>query len=163
MSRKRSLEIDEDLRFQEKEWRFQRVGLVVLCLFVAASALGVTGMGGPLSRGEAGDRNGPLWVEYQRFVRRSAIATMKVHLRVAPGDVRFWISQDYFAHITVNSMVPEPQLVAIENGRQVYAFHAVTSDATITLEVEHETFGRLEAGIGLVDGPSTRFHQLSLF
>ncbi len=70
MSRKdRTLDIDEDLNFQKREWFFQRVGIGILFLFVLAALLGFTGMGGPVSHGEAGERGGPVFVEFERFVR----------------------------------------------------------------------------------------------
>jgi hypothetical protein len=34
---------------------------------------------------------------------------------------------------------------------------------TVTVNVKHEEAGSLEAAIGLVDGPSVRFTQYSIF
>jgi hypothetical protein len=77
MSRKdRALDIEEDLAFQKREWLVQRVGVALLLGFVAAAALGMTGMGGPVSHGEAGERGAPVHVEFDRFVRRGAMATV---------------------------------------------------------------------------------------
>jgi hypothetical protein len=164
MSRKpRSLEIDEDLRFQQKEWFFQRIGVALLFLFVLAALLGFTGMGGPMSHGEVGEPGGPVHVEYERFVRRNAQATIKVHFHGAPGDVRFWISSPYFEHVRVDSIVPAPQPVSVETGRHVYMIRAASPDVTITLELEHLTAGRRDVEIGIVGGASVRFSQLAIF
>lgn len=58
MTRKRrDLDIDEDLNFQNKEWLVQRVGTWLLFAVVLGAALGLTGMGGPLSKGQAGRRD----------------------------------------------------------------------------------------------------------
>jgi hypothetical protein len=160
---KRTLEIEDDLRFQKKEWFFQRIGVALLFIFVLAAFLGFTGMGGPMSHGEAGEPAGPLHVEYERFVRRNAQATIKVHLHGAPGDVRFWVSSPYFEHVRVDSIVPAPQLVSVEMGRHVYMIRASSPDVTVTLELEHLTMGRRQAEIGLVGGPSVRFSQLAIF
>ncbi len=159
----RGLEIDENPNFVRKEWRFQRVGVAALFLFVAAALLGFTGKGGPMSRGEAGDPGGSVRVEYERFVRRGGASQMKVHVRAAPGDVRFWVGAPYFERVRIESVAPTPERVSVETGRHVYLIRAGSRDVTVTLEVDHTSLGRLEAEVGLVDGPSVRFSQMALF
>jgi hypothetical protein len=161
--RSRTLEIEEDLQFQQKEYFFQRIGVALLFVFVLAALLGFTGMGGPMSRGEAGERGGPLYVEYERFVRRGGLSTVKLHLHTAPGDVRFWVAAPYFERVRIESVAPPPELVAVETSRHVYTIRAASPDVTVTLKVEHETAGMLGAEVGLVDGPSVRFSQVAIF
>lgn len=163
MSKKRTLEIDEDLNFQRKEWFAQRIGIIALWLFVVAALLGFTGMGGPLSRGEVGDRGGPVRVEYERYVRRGGLSTLTLHLRTAPGDVRFWVSAPYFQHVRVDSVAPTPQLVSVESDRHTYLIRTGSSEVTVTLKVEHESTGMLDAEVGLAGGRSVRFSQLAIF
>jgi hypothetical protein len=159
----RTLEIDEDLQFQRKEWLFQRVGIGALFLFVLAALLGFTGMGGPMSRAEAGERGGAIHVEYQRIVRRGSRSPMKLHLRGAPGEVRFWIGVPYVGSVRVDSVAPAPESVSVETGRHVYLIHAGSREITVTVEVEHEAAGRLQGEVGIVGGPSVRFSQLVMF
>ena len=159
----RSLEIDEDIAFQRKEWRFQRIGVAALFLFVLAALLGLTGMGGPLSRGKAGDSNGPVHVEYERFVRRGSFSKVTLHLRGATGAIRFWVSAPYLEHVQIDSVVPTPELESVETNRHVYLIRAGSPDVTVTLNVKHDGMGSLEADVGLVDGPSVRFTQFSIF
>jgi hypothetical protein len=159
----RTLEIDEDLEFQTKEWLFQRIGVVLLCAFVVAALLGFTGMGGFMSRGEAGERDGPLHIEYERFVRRGTFSTVKLHMRSTPGDVRFWVSAPYFEHVRIDSVAPAPELVSVETDRHVYLIRSASADVTVTLEVEHQAVGTPDAEVGLVGGPSVRFSQLAIF
>jgi hypothetical protein len=160
---KRTLQIDEDPEFQRKEYVFQRIGVALLFLFVLAALLGFTGMGGPVSRGEAGEPGGPLRVDYERFVRRGGVATVTLHLRVTPGDVRFWVTAPYFDHVRIESVAPTPELVAVETGRHIYMIRAASPDVTVTLKVEHEAAGMLNAEVGLVGGPSVRFTQFAFF
>jgi hypothetical protein len=159
----RTLEIEEDLRFQQKEWFFQRIGVVLLSLIVLGALLGFTGMGGPMSRGEAGERRGPVHVEYERFVRRGAFSTVTLHLRGAPGDIRFWVAARYFEHVRIDSVAPMPELVSVETDRHVYLIRSESPDVTVTLEVEHQAVGTPDAEVGLVGGPSVRFSQLAIF
>jgi hypothetical protein len=160
----RTLEIDEDLQFQQKEWRFQRIGIVLLFAFVLSAFLGFTGMGGPMSRAEAGEEGGPLHVEYQRVVRRGGKSTMRLNFhRDPPGFIQFWVSAPYLEKVTIDAVAPAPQTVAVEGTRHVYTIRAESPDVTVTVQMEHQTFGRLEAEVGIVRGPTVSFRQLSLF
>ena len=161
---KRTIEIDEDIAFQRREWFWQRIGIAVLSLLVIGALLGLTGAGGPLSHGEAGDPDGAVHVEYERFVRRGARATLTVHLRSgAAGAIQFWIAAPYFDHVQINTVVPQPDVVSFEQGRHVYTIRTGSAGATVTIHPEHRTIGRVEGEIGLVGGPSVRFRQVSLF
>ena len=163
MSRKETLQIDEDRDFQRREWRYQRIGIALLFLLVLAAILGLTGMGGVLARGEAGDAGGALHVDYDRFVRRGSFSKVNLHLRTTPGAVRFWVGAPYFDRVQIDSIAPEPEIVSVETGRHVFVIRAGSPDVVVTLDVKHEEAGMLEAEIGLVDGPSVRFSQLSFF
>jgi hypothetical protein len=162
--KKRTLEIDEDVDFQRKEWLGQRVGMTLLFLFVFGSLLGLTGMGGPLSHGEAGEREGVIHVEYERVVRRGAPATLTIHLRTqTEGSAQFWISAPYFERVKVESITPQPESVAVEEGRHVFTIRSVSPEMTVSLEVEHIAIGRVHVETGAIGGPSVRFSQVALF
>jgi hypothetical protein len=163
VTKKRTLEIDQDIAFQRKEWFVQRLGVVSLFVFVLAALLGVTGMGGPMSHRVAGDPDGPVQVEYDRFVRRGGIAKIKVRLNGISSEPRLWISSEYVDRVHIESIDPRPVFVSIENNRHVYTIPTKSPQATITLEVEHETFGTLEGEIGLAGSASFRFSQFSVF
>ena len=163
MTAPRTLDIEEDLNFQRKEWFWQRIGVALLLLFVAGALLGLTGMGGPLSHGQAGEPGDAIHVEYERVVRRGAIATITLHLRNTPRDVQFWVSAPYFDEVRLESMAPQPELVSVEGERYIYTVRTGSQDVTVTLQVEHETVGRIDGEAGLIGGPSVRFSQVSLF
>jgi hypothetical protein len=88
------LQLKEDLEFQRREWRFQRVSWWGLSTFVVVAMLGVFG-GGPLSTASATSADGVLRVKYERFVRvgartrlvidsqRSAERATNLELRIA--------------------------------------------------------------------------------
>jgi hypothetical protein len=162
--KKRTLEIDEDVAFQRREWFWQRIGMALLSLLVVGALLGLTGSGGPLSHGEAGDPDGAVRVEYERVVRRGARATVKLRLRSsAPGAIQFWVSAPYFEHVKIDTVVPHPVGVSFEQDRYVYTLRAGSAEATVTMHPEHLTIGWIEAELGIVGGPSARFSQVSLF
>lgn len=160
----RTIEIDEDLRFQRREWLFQRLGIAFLFAFIASAFVGFTGMGGPMSHAEAGEHGGPLHVEYERFVRRGANATMKLSFHSdPPGFIQFWVSARYLDDVRIESVAPAPQTVTVEGSRHVYTIRAASPDVTVTVDMEHHTIGTLEGEVGIVGGATVSFRQLSLF
>lgn len=163
MTKKRALEIDEDLAFQRREWLGQRIGIAILGLFVTAALLGFTGSGGVLNHATAGQRDG-VYVEYDRVVRRGAKTTLTLHFhRDPPGFIQFWVSAPYLADVNIESVAPVPQTVTAEESRHVYTIRAASPDVSVALEMEHKTWGTLDAEVGIVGGPSVRFSQISLF
>lgn len=78
------LEIRQDQRFQQREWRLERIGWTLIALFVLAGLLGLLGPG-PLSWATARSDGGLVEVEYQRFTHWVADDT--VEIRVAPDAV----------------------------------------------------------------------------
>ena len=161
--RRGTLEIDEDIVFQRREWLAQRIGTFFLFLIVVCALLGITGMGGPLSRGEAGEPAGAFHVEYERVVRRSATATMTLHFRGGSGEMKFWVAAPYVSNVVVQTVVPTPSAVSVEHERYVYTVQAGTPDISVILQIKHMTVGRIKAELGLVGGPSVRFTQVSLY
>jgi hypothetical protein len=162
--KKRTLEIDENLDFQRKEWVAQRIGLWVLAVFVFGALIGLTGVSGPLTHGEAGDRLGSIHLEYDRIVRRGTDGTLTLHLRTSvPGDIQFWVSAAYFESVTVERVVPQPYRQSVEHERHVYTIHAGSPEIAVMVDVQHNTIGRVDAEIGIVSGPSVRFTQWLLF
>ena len=160
---KKALQIDEDIPFQRKEWRAQRIGIVLMAFFVTCALLGLTGSGGPLARGEAGDRGGAIHLEYERVVRRGTTSTLTLHLRGGAPDVRFWVSAPYFEHAAVEFVSPQPDRVVVEATRHVYTILAGSPEVTVVLDVKHRSVGRIHGEVGVIGGPSARFSQFSFF
>jgi hypothetical protein len=162
MADRGGLQIEEDPEFQQKEWLAQRVGLALLAVFVIVAVLGLTGAGGFLSKGTAGD-SAVLLVEYERIVRRGAHSTIQLHVRRRSPEVRFWLSSSYLEYVQIAGVFPEPELISEEPGRFVYTVKGLSQDALVTLDVAHQSFGRIEAEVGLEGGPSLRFTQWAWF
>jgi hypothetical protein len=111
-ARRQGPEIDEDLDFQRREWRAQRVGWALLSVFLIGATLGVFGGGGPLSSTKARADDGRLRVEYERFVRVGASSEITIETGTAlrEGDAGFEVTlgRDYFDAIDIERAVPEP-------------------------------------------------------
>ncbi len=156
-----SLEIDQDLDFEHRQWTVQRIGWAVILLILAAGIAGLLGSG-PLSHAEAAQ--GPLTLSYERFVRKRGPSELQIHL--APGAaqndvVAIWIAQDYLDKIDIERLLPEPVEVSTSAERVVYHF-AIEDPAQrseIIVDLEPSEPGRIQGHIGLLDGPEIVFDQ----
>lgn len=164
MKRVGDLVIDQDLTFQEREWRVQRAAWVALLLVVVFGLLGVFGTG-PISSATAADAEGTLSVDYQRFVRnhgRTSI-TLRVDSQwIEEGQIELWISTEYLDNLEIESFSQEPDEVRNDGNRMVFVFLAEkeTGPVSVTLDLRPEAMGRLSAHLGVVDGPEVHLSQL---
>jgi hypothetical protein len=161
MARIGELEVGQDLQFEKRWWKIERAGWAAIALVLLAALLGFLGPG-PLSKKTAGDRNGPLWLEYHRFERYQA--PVELRLNVGPGaakdkQVGLWINQEYIDAIQIDHVDPEPESVELANQRFVYTFKAseLSAAGKIVFHFKPTTFGKTPAQIGLVNGAELRF------
>jgi hypothetical protein len=158
------LEIDQDLRFQKREWAFERVSWVVMILFVLAGLLGLLGRG-PMSHRTAASPDGMVTVEYERFVNHRAATRLTVRV---PGEVtvggtfRLVINQDYLQGVQVQQITPTPDSTEAGEGRQVFAFRAADPGrpTTVVIHLEAEGPATLNGRISIPGGPPAEFAQV---
>ncbi|MDQ3657829.1 MAG: hypothetical protein M3457_22490 [Chloroflexota bacterium] len=162
MKRVGDLEIDQDVGFEQRQWKIQRAGWVVMALIVVAALSGVFGSG-PLSAATAGDEE-TLVVHYQRFVRHQGQGELVVKVgpnQASAGEVEFWITMEYLGEIDLQGISPEPDEVRSAGDRQVFVF--LVDDPAQPLEVTITYFpnglGRVSGAAGLLDGASVSFTQ----
>lgn len=158
-----SLQVDQDLTYQERTWTVERIGWAIMLLLVLAGASGLFG-GGPLSQATAGEQGGALWVEYPRFARLKAPTELRLHVgseSVAGDTARVWLDQRYLDSARVEQVSPEPDQVVVGADRLEYVFAAASEQpATLTFFLEPEHVGRHAGRIGIVDGPTVEFSQI---
>lgn len=158
-----SLQLEQDLRFQRRQWIAQRIGWGILWALMAAALAGLLGRG-PLSKRTAVDPSGTIAVEYDRFQRERAKS--ELHLTISPaavrdGRVQIWIDDAYLRRVQIDTISPPPVAVRMEGTRQVYAF-AVEPSATpvrISLHYEHQSVGSLDGRVGIAGGPEVSLSQ----
>jgi hypothetical protein len=159
----KDLQINEDMEFQQREWRVQSWAWLAGALLMGSALLGLFGSG-PLSGAEARDAEGRLWIEYERFERYAAPTELRVHIKPAPGadgKARLWLSRDYLDSFRIEHVLPEPESVEAAGDRLVYVFDTVSADGTaITFQVQPETIGRVRGLVGLDNGAPVQFAQL---
>lgn len=156
------LEISQDLEYQKKMWKVERVGWGVMGLISLAGLLGVLGPG-LLGHTTQGGKNDPLKIEFERFGRYQAPTELRVQLGTAiqQGDnVRVGISRDYLEQMQIQQITPEPESVESQSDKLVYHFRVTSLDqpTAITFYLEPETIGPLSGSVEL-QGQTLQFNQ----
>jgi hypothetical protein len=141
------LDIDEDIQLESTNWKVQRVAWVFMAFIVLAALLGFTGDGGigNLQSLKAGDSAEGLEVEYERFVRRSAPAEIKVKLAPSTSDSRteLHLSKEFYEKIQVDRIVPEPSEVYTHEQGITYRFTTANQPFSVTFYLTPKGMGSL--------------------
>ncbi|MFM8321656.1 MAG: hypothetical protein ACKOC5_12150 [Chloroflexota bacterium] len=116
------LEIEQDETFQQRDWKLERAGWLVIALLLALAALGLFGEG-LLSRRQIDA--GVLQMEYQRFVRYGAAAELRVTLApgaAQDGQAQIALDRRYLGHFQLEQVLPEPSSVDVQGHQVVFRF-----------------------------------------
>jgi hypothetical protein len=138
------LEINQDLNVQRRMWKIQRIGWAAMALIVVLGMAGLFGHG-PASRASAGDRQGPLWIEYERFGRHQGSSELRLHVHAADTSqpISIWIGPDYAGHVDIHQIIPSPVRSTLVD--QGFAFEIAASDqhkpGVITLLLQFRDIG----------------------
>lgn len=140
------LQLDQDLRFEHRDWTVQRVAWAALSLLVAAGLLGLFGTGW-LSEATAGEPGGAVWVEYERFARWHAPEKLRVHLgpgRARDGVVSFSVDRSFLEIHEIRQVMPRPAAVEAHGDRYAFVFRAPDPDGemAVTFDLQPESWGR---------------------
>lgn len=164
MNRQRSIELYEDVDFQRRQWRWQRFGWVLMCLFAAAGLLGYFG-DGPYSAGVASSTDGALRLDYERFARRDAVSRLRVTLApqaLVDGHVELRVGNDYLRNVQIHAITPEPEqsIAGAEDVAYRFAGAASGRELVIWFVVETQKAGMQQLRIGASGGTGLAARQL---
>lgn len=151
--------LDAQLKFHRAEWRIQRIGWVVIGVFLALAFAGLFG-NGPLSHAHA---DGPAGrVEYERFVRNGAPTEIVITPGAgSQGISRIEITAEYLAAVRVEHITPEPTAVRIQGERLVYEFAAGAPGASVSFRVDPQRLWRHTAQVTIDAGAPLEIWQLT--
>jgi hypothetical protein len=150
---------DADHRFHRSEWRIQRIGWVLVALFLALAGAGLFG-NGPLSHAHADNGTGRL--DYERFTRYG----LSTDLLVTPassthGVTRVEISGDYLEAVRVEHITPEPAAVRLAGPNVIYEFASAAPGASISFHVSPQRLWRHSATVTIDGGAPLEISQLT--
>lgn len=160
---KNGLEVEEDIAFERKEWKVERVAWVVMLLVVLAAAGGLFG-NGLFSRTTKSTPDGQLEIAYQRFARSGGRTTIEVTVTPAvaqEGEVTVLLSRNYLSRFQIRQVTPEPD--STESVGESLAFTFQVGDDSAPHEVEFnlepEAVGRSRGTVAVAKRPPLPFSQ----
>lgn len=134
--------IKEDMRLQRWIWRCERLGWVLLGLFVVLALAGLFASGGPWVTASRVSDDGQLWVEYERFQRRGAPATLTLEL--APGHSKVGLDERLVADWTVEALYPQPVRMTSEDGVLWLELATGSGPSRLHLALRPDALGRVD-------------------
>jgi hypothetical protein len=158
-SRYPGLEIPEDMRQQQREWRMQRVLWPILYAMLLAIAIGFLGKG-PVSHAEVGEAGNDLHMKYQRFLRYRAPDKLELEVRAGAETVEITFDKQYVSNIEIEKIMPTPERVVSGADTTVFVFNARgTTRLQAQFYFKPEKIGSLEGRIALKDHAPQSFRQ----
>jgi hypothetical protein len=158
------LEIRQHERFQQREWRVQRVGWALMTLLVLAALLGFFGPG-PFSWSSARGPAGLLEVDYQRVTHLEADDSLSVIIdprAVTGNSVALVVDPEWVAAMDINSVTPQPDSeTATPEGLELTIATTPGAHTTVTFTYRPTRIGRVDGGMAL-DGDRVAVSQLVL-
>jgi hypothetical protein len=147
------LELEEDVDFQRREWRVERVGWALVLAVVAAALLGVFGHG-PVSWTTSTSDDGRLAVSYERFGRRGGSQTIVVVAAASAARDGSWVlefDRRYVASIGVTDIVPEPESSELAGDAIRYSFVQVDpgADLEVRFDLAPQALWREQGSVAL--------------
>ena len=160
------LEINQDLNFERRSWKVERVAWAIAALVLLAALLGFLGPG-PLSKVTAASPDKSISLDYYRMERHQAPAEWRLQIDgklAKQGELRLWVHRRLVEVTGTLQIDPAPESVEIQDERFVYAFKAVKPPPIIKVffRFEPNKIGKTPARLGVVDGPAVEFSQFYL-
>jgi len=158
--RNREFPVREDMAFQLKAWRFERVGWYVLVLLVILTLLGLFSRG-PLSSREAHSSDGRLDVEYEMFHRNGSTNPIIVHLKGQPNAVlEVELGGEWLDGFDVQTLQPQPlRSASAGQGMRVWVQADAQGHASLHLSLLAEGLGLYSSRITTPGGAAVSFDQ----
>lgn len=145
-----SLELSEDMQFQESEWKFERAGWVTGLIVLLLALAGLFGSG-PLSNAAAQDDG--LLVRYDRFTRFQAQSQLEFELEpdlISEGRVSIWVSRQFLEMNQIEQISPQPENVQLLSDRIRYEFQIAETDQPVGVQfrITPERIGLIQGSAG---------------
>jgi hypothetical protein len=153
------MHIGEDLAFQRRDWRVERISWVAMSIALVAALLGAFGSG-PLSKTTAGDMTLGVEIEYQRFWRVEKEMPLRVRIRgaaasagalaaAARGEAAVWLDNQYLRDLVLERVEPQPIRTEVSAGHRVFVFATRGSEPVeVVFRLRAERFGFHTGRIG---------------
>ncbi len=130
--------VGEDLEFQRRWWKFERVVWSFFLLILLCDILGLFGRGW-LAKAHVTTPDGTLDVKYERIERASTPSIMTIQLgqsAIQNGAAHLFVSESLIKQLGAQRVAPQPANSTIGNGGITYTFSASEVPATVEIALE---------------------------
>lgn len=152
--------VGEDLDFQRKWWRFERVVWSFFLLLLVADVLGLFGRGW-LAKAQVRDTNQTLTLDYERVERASTPSIMTLHFGPAAiqnGKIQVFVSEEIIKPLGAQRISPQPEQSVIGNDGITYTFAATHIPATAEIALSPSFPGSHHFRIQVAGGQPVEGH-----
>jgi hypothetical protein len=160
------IEIDENLRFQRRMWRIERIGWWGIAAILVSAVVGLFGHG-PASRAtlevtDPIEPAGRMLLDYERFGRAFSESRFVFTRPAGLTDGKsftLWLSGDYLNHVEVLRITPDPAGQELVSNGVRYHFPVHDGPQHVTFRFKAQRPGALTGTFRLNDGPPATFRQ----
>jgi hypothetical protein len=162
------LAVGEDLEFQRRWWRFEKVVWVMFLIIVLLDLAGAFGRG-PLANHEMSTADGAMHLRYERIERFSTPSIMTIHFgkaAVRDGKIQLWVSDSVVKELGNQRIVPQPLSSITGDNGILYTFPTTDHPDSVefALQPAHPGLWHLELRIpgASPDAPPIDFLKASI-
>lgn len=118
------LAVGEDLEFQRRWWRFEKIVWLVFATVVVLDLAGVFGRG-PAANARKVTADAAVNMQYERVERFSTPSILTLHMgnnAVKNGMIKLWVSDSVVKELGNQRIIPQPATSATGDGGILYTF-----------------------------------------
>jgi hypothetical protein len=164
MEARPDLDVEQDDKFQKREWRVEKLGTVLLVLFILAGLLGFLGHG-PFSQTTVESEAGTVQVDYQRIIHHLTDEDLSFQISgdaVQNDKVTLVLTGPWTSEVDITGISPQPSTQYAVPGGVALEFEVLRpGDLEINLSYRSNGFWLLDAQATVGDD-SVGFPQLVL-
>ncbi len=154
------LAVGEDLVFQRKWWRFERIVWLTFAVLVLLDVAGLFGRG-PLAKEHMATPDKAMDVNYERIerFRTPSIVTIQFSPQtVRDGKIELWVNDGLIKQLGNQRVVPQPAQSALDSGGIRYTFAATQQPNSAAFALEPSAPGLYEFTLRLPQMPGDELH-----
>lgn len=158
-----SLQVKEDVGFEQRQWRVERIGWLLIAAIIVAALAGVFGPG-PVSLSSITSEDGRLRVDYHRFARFGSRTRVNVEASgdlVDDGQLRLVVDEDWLSSVEVEHVTPMPSDVQPRGEDVLYTFAVAgrPDEVSVRFDLRPDAVGTVGGSVGTPDGISIEVGQ----
>jgi hypothetical protein len=156
----RSAPVQEDMRWQLKEWLLEKWGSRLLLAFVLLALLGAFSDGW-LSQTTSTNADGTLSVEHQRIMRAMSDENFTLRVRFATGQPTvLTLGQDFMDNFEIQNLQPQPLITHASRHEMVLTWPASSGkEQALWLTAQPQSAGHFTSTIRLKGAESVTLSQ----